>query len=89
VATIGDRKLSFIDMSERESEMIDAAAFGNISSAVASTLDGLLLIAARGELATFTKDGLKPLSDYEREQCAIARAAISQHFNITILAMED
>lgn len=81
--------MSFIDMSEREREILEAVESGKISSAVASTLDGLLFLAARGELATFTKDGLKPLSDYEREQCAIARAAISQHFTITILPMED
>jgi hypothetical protein len=81
--------MSFIDTSERETEMRAAFDSGELSSAVASTLDGLLLLAARGELVTFTKDGLNPLSDYEREQCAIAHAAISQHFNITFLPTED
>jgi hypothetical protein len=81
--------MPFIDTSGRESEMSAAFDSGELSSAVASTLDGLLLLAARGELATFTKDGLKPLSDYERENCAITHAAISQHIVVTIKAMED
>jgi hypothetical protein len=81
--------MPFIDTSERETEMRAAFDSGELSSAIGSTLDGLLLLAARGELVTFTKDGLKPLSEYEREQCAIAHAAISQHIVVTFKTMED
>lgn len=81
--------MAWIDISHREFEATRALTDGKISSAIASTLCGLLSLAARGELATFTTDGLKPLSDYEREQCAIAQAAISQHWQISILPSED
>lgn len=81
--------MAFIDISEkRQDEYMRAIKKGQISSAVASTLDGLLTLAARGELVYFTKDGLKPMGDYERENCAIAQAAVSQHF-VVILSSDD
>lgn len=81
--------MAWIDTSDRQAEMIAAQTKGELSAAVAATLEGLLSLAACGQLATFTNDGLKPLSDYEREQCAIAQAAISQHWKITFLPSED
>lgn len=81
--------MTYINTDHRNTEALDAVENGNISSSVASTVQGLLELAARGELCTFTKDGLKPLTDFEREQCSIANMAISQHFTINILVADD
>jgi len=81
--------MAFIDTKHREKEAMRAQQEGKISAAVASTLDGLLLLAARGELVYFTKDGLRPMDDYTRENCAIAQAAISQHFKVETLSSDS
>lgn len=81
--------MAYIKLNHRELEASRAHEEGIISSPIASTLDGLLLLAARGELAYFTKDGLRPMDDYTRENCAIAHNAISQHFTIKILSLDE
>lgn len=81
--------MAYIDTSHRILEAERAQQNGLISSAIASTLQGLLAMAARGELVYFTRDGLKPMDDYTRENCAIAEQAVSQHFVVTTLSGHD
>lgn len=82
---------------ERIVECMNALSNGKITPAVASTLQGLVDLAAKGMLVVVEEQTVndttvvsyKTLSTYERINCAIASNAISQHFKVEIEELED